>query len=69
MWVVQVQNDLVGLSEHYIHEIDELVSLDKAECFELEKKKKKKARENGYIVVLKSLVYEPSISVVFTCTK
>ena len=39
MWVVQVQKDLVDLSKHYIHEIDALVSLDRAECFALEKKK------------------------------
>ena len=39
MWVVQVQNDLVDLSKHYIHEIDVLVSLDRAECFALEEEK------------------------------
>ena len=39
MWVVQVQKDLVDLSKHYIHEIDALVSLDRVECFALEKKK------------------------------
>ena len=33
MWVVQVQTDLVDLSKYYIHEIDALVSLDRAECF------------------------------------
>ena len=30
------------MSKHYIHEIDALVSLDRAECFALEKKKKRK---------------------------
>ena len=44
MWVVQVQKDLVDLSKHYIDEIDALVSLDRAECFALEKKKKKHAK-------------------------
>ena len=39
MWVVQVQKDLVDLSKHYIHEIDVLVYLDRAECFALTKKK------------------------------
>ena len=39
MWVVQVQKDLVDLSKHYIHEIDALVSIDRAECVALEKKK------------------------------
>ena len=39
MWVVQVQKDLVDLSKHYIHEIDALVSRDRAECFALEKNK------------------------------
>ena len=41
MWVVEVQKDLVDLSKHYIHEIDPLVSLDRAECFELEKNTQK----------------------------
>ena len=62
MWVVQVQKDLVDLSKHYVHEIDALVSLDRAECFALEKKKKKKkkkkkTRKNSYKVVRKSSVY------------
>ena len=39
MRVVHVQKDLVDLSNHYIHEIDALVSLDRPECFALEKKK------------------------------
>ena len=42
MWVEQVQKDLVDLSKHYIHEIDALVNLDRAECFALEKKKQTK---------------------------
>ena len=45
MWAVQVQKDLVDLSKHYIHEIDALVSLDRAECFALEKKKKKNTQK------------------------
>ena len=60
MWVVQVQKDL---SKHYIHEIDALVSLDRAECFALEK-----IRKNSYIVVRKSLVYEACVSMGFKCT-
>ena len=59
--------DLVDLPKHYIHEIDELVSLDRAE-YVLDLKKKKK-RKNSYIVVRKSLVYNTSISVGFKCTK
>ena len=45
--IVQVQKDLVDLSKHYIHEIDALVSIDRAECVALEKKKTCK---NGYLV-------------------
>ena len=41
MWVVQVQNITFYSEKHYIHEIDALVSLDRAECFALEKKKNK----------------------------
>ena len=41
MRLVQVQKDLLDLSKH-------LISLDKAECFALEKKKNK---QNSYIVV------------------
>ena len=66
MWVVQVQKDLVDLLKDYIHEIDALVSLDKAECFALEKKKHAKTVD---IVVQKSLVYKASVSVGFKCTK
>ena len=65
MHVVQLQKDLVDLSKHYIHEIDVLVSLDRAECFALENKNTK----NSYIVVPKSLVYEASVSVGFKCAK
>ena len=54
MWVVQVQKDLVALLKHYIHEVDALVSVDRAECFAL----KYKTRKNSYIVVRKLLVYE-----------
>ena len=61
-----MQKDLVDLSKHYIHEIDSLVSLDRTECFAIEKKKK--TRKNSYIVV-KSLVYKASNSVGFKCTK
>ena len=42
-------------------EIDAQVSLNIAECCALEKKKKK--RENSYILVRKSLVYEECVSV------
>ena len=45
MWVVHVRKDLVDLSKHYIHEIDALVSLDRAECFALEKKKKENTQK------------------------
>ena len=38
MCVVQAQKDLVDLSKHYIHEIDALVSIDRAKCFALEEK-------------------------------
>ena len=57
--------DLVDLSKHYIHEIDTLVSLDRAECFALDKKKHK----TRYIVVQKLSVYEDSVSMGFKCTK
>ena len=60
--------DLVDLSKHYIHEIDALVSLDRVECFALEKKKKKTGK-NSYIVVRKLLVYEASVIAGFKCTK
>ena len=66
MWVVRMQKDLVDRSKHYIHEIDALVSLDRAECFVLEKKKTCKS---SYKVVRKSLVFEASVSVGFKCTK
>ena len=42
MWVVQVQKNLEDLSKHYIYEIDALVSLDRVEGFELEKKNMQK---------------------------
>ena len=64
MWVVQVQKDLMALSKHYVHDIDALVSLDRAECFALEK-----TRKNNCIVVRKSLVYEASVFMGFKCTK
>ena len=68
MWVVQVQKDLLDLSKHYIHEIDVLVSLDRAECFALEKKKH--AKTVTYTCSSsKSLVYEASISMGFKCRK
>ena len=35
-----MQKDVVDLSKHYIYEMDALVSLHRAECFVLEKKKK-----------------------------
>ena len=41
MWLVQVQKFLVDLSKH---ESDALVSLDRADCFAFEKKKKKHAK-------------------------
>ena len=66
MYIREVQKDLVDLSKHYIHEIDALVSLDRTECFALEKKNMQK---NSYIVVGNSLVYEASVSVGFKCTK
>ena len=50
-----MHKDLVDLSKNYIQEIDATVSLDRAECFVLEKKKCR----NNYKVV----------SVGFTCTK
>ena len=64
MWVVQMQKDLVDRSKHYIHEIDVLVSLDRADHFALEK-----TRKNSYMMFQKSLVYEANISVGFKCTK
>ena len=55
MWVVQVQKDLVDLSKHYIHEIDALVPLDRAECFALEKKNtQKQLHSSSKIVSLQS---------------
>ena len=39
---MQVKRDLVDLSKHYIHEIDTLLSLDRAEYFALDKKKNTK---------------------------
>ena len=68
MWVLQAQKDLLDLSKHYIDEIDELVSLDRAE-YVLHLKKKNKKRENSYIVVRKSLVDNASVSVGFKYTK
>ena len=50
MWVVQVQKDLLDLSKHYIHEIDVLVSLDRAECFALEKKNMQKQLHTPVVV-------------------
>ena len=41
MWVVQVWKDLLDLSNHYIQEIDVLVSQDRAECFALDKNMQK----------------------------
>ena len=41
-----------------------LVSLDRAECFALQK-----TRRHSYIVIRKPLVYEASVSVGFKCTK
>ena len=35
-----MQKDLVDPPKHYIHEIDALVSIDRAECFAFEKKNK-----------------------------
>ena len=64
MWVVQVQKDEADLSKHYILEINALVSIDRAECFALEK-----TRKNSYVVVQKSLVYKASSSMGFKCTK
>ena len=49
--MVSASGDLVDQSKHYIHEIDALVSLNRAECFALEK-----SRKNSYKVVRKSLV-------------
>ena len=49
MWVVQVQKDLVDLSKHYIYEIDALVSLDRAECFALEKNTQKQLHSSSKI--------------------
>ena len=55
MYVVQVQKDLVDLSKHYIHEIDALVSLDRAECFVLEKKNmQKQLHSSSKIISLQS---------------
>ena len=51
MWVVQVQKDLVDLSKH-IHEIDALVSLDRAECFALEKSTRNQLHSSSKIVSL-----------------
>ena len=59
---MQVQNDLVDLSKHYIHEIHPLVSLDRAECFAIKKKTRKKKLHRH---ARKSLVYEVSVSVGF----
>ena len=56
---------ILDLSKHYIHEIDALVSLDRAQSFALENK----TRKNSYIVVQKLLVYQASIFVAFKCTK
>ena len=60
-----MQKHVVDMSKHYIHEIDALVSLDRAECFV---RLKKKTCKNSYIVVRKSLVYDVSVSVGFKCT-
>ena len=64
VWVVQVQKDLVDLLRHYI-EIEVLVSLDRVECFTLEKKNTQIQSHSSS----KVLVYEASISVGFKCTK
>ena len=56
MWVVQLQKYLVDLPKHYIHEIDALVSLDRAKCFALEKNKntQKQLHSSSKIVSLRS---------------
>ena len=55
MAVVQVQKYLVDLSKYYIHEIDVLVSLDRAELFALEKKNmQKQLHSSSKIVSLQS---------------
>ena len=48
-----MQKDVVDLLKHYIHEIDALVSLDREECFALEKKKH--LHSSSKIVSLRSL--------------
>ena len=53
MCEVQVQKDLVDLSKHYIHEMDALVSLDRAECFALEKYTQKQLHSSSKIVSLR----------------
>ena len=57
MWVLQVPKDLVDLSKHFIHVIDALVSLDRAEYFALEKIKKstqKQLHSSSKVVSLRS---------------
>ena len=50
-----MQKDLVDPSKHFIHEIDALVSLDRAECFALGKKNtQKKLHSSLKIVSLRS---------------
>ena len=60
-----MQKFILDLSKHYIHGIDALVLLDRAQSSALENK----TRKNIYIVVRKVLVYEANISVGFKCTK
>ena len=55
MWVVQMQKDLVDLSKNFIHEIDALVSLDRAECFAPEKHTQKQLHSSSNIVSLRNL--------------
>ena len=52
MWIVQLQKDLVDLSKHYIREIDALVSLDRAECFALDKNMQKQLYSSLKIISL-----------------
>ena len=54
MWIVQLQKDLVDLSKHYIREIDALVSLDRAECFALDKNMQKQLYSSSKIISLRS---------------
>ena len=49
-----MQKDLVDLSKHYIHVIDALVSLERAECFALKKNTQKQLHSSSKIVSLRS---------------